>query len=140
MGVRMIDRVFPGFSSGIEVVPSQFFEELLPYINTIAELKITAFSFHLLNQFEKVLSWGFGQTTPLLFIIPLVLLFDYKKTYDDSMIDVIIPLGGIALLAFVYFEGGFEVLKWFLADQFKETTSENAASSIAGIFHGIIMQ
>ncbi|MBQ6343601.1 MAG: DnaD domain protein [Anaerolineaceae bacterium] len=48
----MIDRVFPGFSSGIEVVPSQFFEELLPYINTIAELKITAFAFHLLNQFE----------------------------------------------------------------------------------------
>ena len=95
---------------------------------------------HLLNQFEKVLSWGFGQTTPLLFIIPLVLLFDYKKTYDDSMIDVIIPLGGIALLAFVYFEGGFEVLKWFLADKLKEATNEDVASSIAGIFHGIIMQ
>ena len=47
----MVDMVFPGFSSGIEVVPSQFFEELLPYINNITELKITAFAFHLLNQF-----------------------------------------------------------------------------------------
>ena len=45
-------RVFSGFSSGIEVVPTQFFEELLPDIDSLAELKVTAFIFHLLNQFE----------------------------------------------------------------------------------------
>ena len=47
-----MQRVFSGFTSGIEVVPSQFFEELLPDIDTLAELKVTTFSFHLLNQFE----------------------------------------------------------------------------------------
>lgn len=47
-----MNQVFPGFTSGIEVVPSQFFEELLPYINAPAELKVTVFAFHLLNQFE----------------------------------------------------------------------------------------
>ena len=45
-------RVFSGFSSGIEVVPVQFFEELLPEISSLAELKVTVFIFHLLNQFE----------------------------------------------------------------------------------------
>ncbi len=47
-----MDKLFSGFSSGIEVVPSQFFEELLPYISDTAELKVTIFAFHLLNQFE----------------------------------------------------------------------------------------
>lgn len=45
-------RIFSGFSSGIEVVPTQFYEEVLPYIDDIAELKVTVFAFHLLNQFE----------------------------------------------------------------------------------------
>lgn len=45
-------RIFSGFTSGIEVVPTQFFEELLPDIESFAELKVTAFAFHLLNQFE----------------------------------------------------------------------------------------
>ncbi len=48
----MADRIFSGFTSGIEVVPSQFFEELVPEIDTLAELKVTIFAFHLLNQFE----------------------------------------------------------------------------------------
>ena len=45
-------RIFSGFSSGIEVVPTQFFEELLPEIEDPAELRVTIFVFHLLNQFE----------------------------------------------------------------------------------------
>ena len=48
----MVNKVFSGFTSGIEVVPSQFFEELVPDIESIAELKVTTFAFHLLNQFE----------------------------------------------------------------------------------------
>ena len=47
-----MNQVFSGFSSGIEVVPTQFFEELLPAINDPAELKVTLDTYHLLNQFE----------------------------------------------------------------------------------------
>ena len=47
-----MDKLFSGFSSGTEVVPTQFFEEILPYISDPAELKVTIFAFHLLNQFE----------------------------------------------------------------------------------------
>lgn len=43
---------FSGFSSGVETVPTQFFLELLPKIDTLHELKITLFAFYLLNQFE----------------------------------------------------------------------------------------
>ncbi len=42
---------FTGFSSGVEVIPTQFFENLLPEINSISELKVSLFSFYLLNQF-----------------------------------------------------------------------------------------
>ena len=45
-------QIFSGFSSGIEVIPTQFFTELLPLIEDPAELKVTVFVFHLLNQFE----------------------------------------------------------------------------------------
>ena len=45
-------RVFSGFNTGIEVIPTQFFEEILPYIDDPAELKVSVFVFHLLNQFE----------------------------------------------------------------------------------------
>ena len=45
-------QIFSGFSSGIEVIPTQFFTELLPLIDDPAELKVTVFVFHLLNQFE----------------------------------------------------------------------------------------
>ncbi len=44
-------RVFSGFNTGIEVVPTQFFEEILPYIDDPAELKVSVFVFHLLNRF-----------------------------------------------------------------------------------------
>lgn len=43
---------FPGFNSGTEIVPTQFFEELLPEIDTLPEMKVTMFTFYLLNQYE----------------------------------------------------------------------------------------
>lgn len=43
---------FSGFSSGTEKIPLQFFEEILPDIETVQELKVTVFAFHLFNQFE----------------------------------------------------------------------------------------
>ncbi len=47
-----MNSVFPGFTNGTEVVPTQFFEEILPKIDSLSELKVTTFSFYLLNQFE----------------------------------------------------------------------------------------
>ena len=44
--------LFSGFSSGVETVPTQFFLEIMPQVDTLHELKTTLFAFYLLNQFE----------------------------------------------------------------------------------------
>lgn len=71
----------------------------------------------MLFQLEKINSWGFGQTLPLLIIIPLVLLFDYKKTHKNEMVDIFIPVAGIIAIGIVYLEGGFEILRNFLIER-----------------------
>lgn len=47
-----MSKSFFGFNNGTEIVPTQFFEELLPTISDLCELKVTLFSIYLLNQFE----------------------------------------------------------------------------------------
>lgn len=53
---------------------------------------------------------GFGASVPLLFCIPVVLLFNYKKTHKNSKIDSLVPIAGIALILVVYVEGLFQVI------------------------------
>ena len=84
---------------------------------------------------NKVYSWGFGQTVPLILIIPLVILFDYKKTYKDKKLDTLIPIAGIALLLIVYIEGGFEVLKVFLRDITQSANADSGEEAISVIKH-----
>lgn len=43
---------FEGFRSGVEIIPKQFFSELLPAIDDLDELKATLYGFYLLNQFS----------------------------------------------------------------------------------------
>lgn len=84
-----------------------------------------------IEEFSKVYSTGFGQTLPLLLIIPIILLFNYRKTYEDKLPDIIIPAVGIVLLIIVTFEGGFEVIRKFIIDMrsgVEESESEEAES------------
>lgn len=64
-----------------------------------------------LDSVIKTTSYGFGLCLPLILVIPLVLLFNYRKKYENALIDIIIPLAGILLVIFTLIEGGFEVLK-----------------------------
>ena len=66
---------------------------------------------YIAEQCETVYNWGFGKTIPMLLIIPLIIFFDYQKTYKNSLIDLLIPIGGVALVIFVNLEGGFEVIR-----------------------------
>ena len=52
---------------------------------------------------------GFGSATILIFMAPLALLFSYSKTHKNPKIDKFIPIGGIALIALLYFEGFYEI-------------------------------
>ena len=67
----------------------------------------------IVEKMDMVYKWGFGKTIPLLFIIPFVVFFDYRKTYKNKLIDTLIPVVGVSLLAFTYVEGGFSTVKAF---------------------------
>ena len=74
-----------------------------------------------LYAYNAVSSWGFSKTLPMILIIPIILLFDYTKIYQDYRIDVLIPLVGIGVLAVIYIEGGYEVIKQYLVDLIKSS-------------------
>ncbi len=50
----------------------------------------------------------------MIFIVPIVVFFDYAKAYKDKWVDMVIPLIGVGLLVAVYFEGLFKILKAYL--------------------------
>ena len=56
------------------------------------------------------LSLGFGDSAVSIFILPVVLLFSYNKTHKNKKVDTLIPVAGIALVAFIYLEGMYQVL------------------------------
>ena len=82
---------------------------------------------------KSTYSMGFGGCLPMILILPLIMFFDYTKTYKNKIVDVIIPVAGVALLILVYIEGLFEVFAGFLAELFKsskEAASENEEAAL----------
>lgn len=55
-------------------------------------------------------SFEFGECVGLFIAIPFILLFNYTKRYKNSSMDIIVPLIGISLIAFVYLEGGYQII------------------------------
>ena len=74
--------------------------------------------------FTIVSSWGFGKCVTMLFLIPIVILFDYKKTYKDNKMDLIIPVAGVAILVLLYIEGLFEVARAYLIKTMQDVNQE----------------
>lgn len=54
---------------------------------------------------------GFGQSVPLIFAIPFILLFSYTKTYKNKRVDMFIPVAGIGIIAFIFIEGFFLMIR-----------------------------
>ena len=81
----------------------------------------------------KAYSWGLGKSIVMLFIIPLVILFDYKKTYKDSMTDLIIPIVGVAVTAIIYIEGGYQVIRYFIARPRSSPTTPQTEPIVDGL-------
>ena len=61
-------------------------------------------------------TYSAGDCIPLLLSIPFVMLYSYTKKHDDNTknIDIIIPLGGLALIAIVYFECFYQIISALL--------------------------
>lgn len=56
---------------------------------------------------------GFGGSIPMFVLAPLILLFSYTREPRMKKAGMFIPLGGIALILFMYLEG-FRYLMWHL--------------------------
>lgn len=55
-------------------------------------------------------SFGIGDSSCLLFVVPIVLLFSYTKTHKNKTIDKFLPIVGVGLVVFTYIEGFFQIL------------------------------
>ena len=63
------------------------------------------------EMFSMVLeAYGVGDSLNLLFTIPFVLLYSYTRKHKEGPIDVVIPIAGIGLIAFVYIEGIYQLI------------------------------
>ena len=88
--------------------------------------------------FRMVQSWGFGDCLSMLIIVPVLVFFDYKKTYKNNLIDVALPIAGIGLIVIIYLEVGYEVIRHYLADLIKSVTEDDPeAEPAAAIVHKI---
>ncbi len=74
---------------------------------------------------EVIEQWGFGGATPMLLLVPFMLLFSYTRTHKKKIIDSIIPLAGVVLIVIVYVDGIFQLLNGF-AGLIKEFVTEAA--------------
>lgn len=64
----------------------------------------------LTNAVELAISWGFGKTTFLMTIIPVILLFSYTKTHKNKLIDIAVPAVSIMIIGFIFFDGMFSMI------------------------------
>ena len=59
---------------------------------------------------SQMTALGLGESVLLLLLAPLMLLFSYTRTHKNKILDTFIPFAGIALIALVYIEGGYQLL------------------------------
>lgn len=59
---------------------------------------------------DVIMGIGLGGSLLMIPIIPVILLFSYKKTHTNPQMDMIVPLVGVGSIVLVYVEGMFEVI------------------------------
>ena len=58
------------------------------------------------NVVSKYFNAGFGGSVQLILFAPVMLLFDYRKTYKSTAVETVIPVVAIVLLLVICLEGG----------------------------------
>ena len=62
---------------------------------------------------------GFGQSWPLLFAAPVVLLYSYNKVPRQPLISILIPLAAIAVIILLVFEAIYQGIGYFVPEDQK---------------------
>jgi len=112
LGTRTNSLRFSIYTSIILIVTSII--DLIILITIIIAIIIskgttTPTSEEILPIYNLVKSWGFGDTLPLLFIAPFMMLYSYNKKPKNPNIDIYITIGGVVLIVIVYVECFYQV-------------------------------
>ena len=59
---------------------------------------------------NKYLTAGFGGSLDLVVFAPIMLLFNYRKTYKNTLVEMVIPVTAITVLFVLYLEGALFVM------------------------------
>ena len=65
---------------------------------------------NLTDSYDAMVQFGIGSTFPLIFVVPFTIIYDYSKKYTNDLVDILVPIGGVALIAVVLLEGFFQVI------------------------------
>ena len=89
---------------------------LLDVISASALLIIYACIGKVDDNFLSVASstFGAGQAFSMLIAVPFILLYSYKRKHKDQRVDIIIPLGGVALVVLTYIECIYQFILYLL--------------------------
>ena len=104
-------------------------------VQSVNDAEVVVDATYVAKQTEMAYKWGFGKTFPLLFIIPLIMFFDYHKTYKNKLIDIIIPVVGVGLVAFTYLEGGFSTVQAFFIHLNKKAEENKTQESVEALIN-----
>ena len=80
------------------------------------------------------LAVGFGESLPLIFVAPVVLLYSYTRTPKNKKISTFIPVVGIVLIVLLILEGIYQGLGYLPIERFNlvETLKAISAAAAAG--------
>ena len=87
------------------------------------------------EEFSRVgLAVGFGESLPLIFVAPVVLLYSYTRTPKNKKISTFIPVVGIVLIVLLILEGIYQGLGYLPIERFNlvETLKAISAAAAAG--------
>jgi len=75
---------------------------------------------------------GFGESIPLLFVAPVMLLYSYTRVPKNKMISTLIPAVGIVLIMLVILEGVYQGLGYLPFERFNLVEVLQQISTLAG--------
>ena len=75
---------------------------------------------------------GFGESIPLLFVAPVMLLYSYTRVPKNKMISTLIPVAGIVLIILVILEGIYQGLGFLPFERFNLVEMMQQISALSG--------
>jgi len=81
---------------------------------------------------QAAIAVGFGESTTLFFVAPVMLLYSYTRVPKNKMISTLIPVAGIVLIILVILEGIYQGLGFLPFERFNLVEMMQQISALSG--------